>query len=145
MKNQIFHFPVIDIKSSEISDTQIEGNFLKQVSILISSNEKTNDNIQLLRNILKAIHLNYEEDIHLIQIEDHTDYMLNAYIHKYSPKHIILFGLKPNSLGLNMDIVLYRLTNINNAQWLFADPLNDISVNKSLKKALWEALQLLNM
>lgn len=58
-----------------------------------------------------------------------------------APKDIILFGITPATVGLQISPPQYQPLAWAEARWLFAHSLKHIEENSNTKKALWAAIQ----
>ena len=96
---------------------------------------------ELLSKILTAVRYDLEKDALLLEQEAHLPLNLPRIFRSKTIERIIVFGLAPAQLGLSIDIVHYRPLVFLERQFLFAHSLPEIASDKTLKSALWKALQ----
>lgn len=88
---------------------------------------------ELLTNILKAVKIEMEEVDIWVNNDDNTP----DFFQKNAPtQQILVFGITPPQIGLNMENVLYYPINILGKKLLFSNDLDQIN-----KKSLWAALK----
>ena len=72
-------------------------------------NEKNDTELELLlKNILSAAKLNFDEEIALLKLTSHQKYSSIDLLEKLSAKDLLLFGINPTNLGINYSIKQYQ-------------------------------------
>ncbi|WP_158859928.1 hypothetical protein [Lunatibacter salilacus] len=131
-----------DREESEIQELEIasyEGSFQKGLLILYQGGELSEASQTFLMNILKAVNHSLKD----IALVSETD-LLNGHpdsIIQLNPQNILIFGKLNHSIMKKKkeDYVIIQ----DDYTCLFSDDLIEIEANRSLKKRLWTALQLL--
>lgn len=134
----LFHF------NEEIQISSKNKDFLgeNKSHVSIFSHKKLDkDEIELLKKILLALKLSFE-DIALIESKANSEeyYKILSIVR---PKKIILFGLTPFEIGLK-EVTLNKyeiLEDFKNMDILQGDPFSNYHNDPSKKKALWLSLQ----
>lgn len=94
---------------------------------------------QLLEKILGAVKANMAE-VQIIHAQSEP-FSFTALQNRMAFNKLIVFGLKPAALGLNIRLGSYQLTQFRESQLLFADGLNLIATDVKRKTYLWRTLQ----
>ena len=72
-----------------------------------------------------------------------SKYRISSLRKKIPLKNCILFGVKESEIGLNVSLPTYQNRLITDIIFLKSDAPEDIENKATLKKALWEQLQLI--
>lgn len=144
MANQNFHFNYYQVDSLAVPSQEMTGAFEKKFLILMEVEDENEPNTILLKNILNAINIEFPTDVKIGYLASDQSYQLLSFLQSHQPKTILIFGLQPKILSLNIAFRPYDLIQLHECQWIFADSLSKISQDKLLKKNLWEALKRLN-
>jgi hypothetical protein len=95
-----------------------------------------------LDNILKAVKYSVDQaDLVNISFLPPTD--ASKVISDRKTDYLIIFGVQPLKLNLDLLLSLYTPKQINNVWCLLADPLVKIEADRDLKRKLWQALQII--
>lgn len=145
-KISIHHFltdPIFVTPEPEsiLEDTQGENH--KKVLVVCQDTEANPELLGLLKKILGAVQLDIDKDITLLRAKKGTSYSFIGARTKIAFERMLVFGLPPTQLGLNIQTQTYAIITIENCQLLFSDALTLIASDKRLKAALWSNLQLL--
>ena len=62
-------------------------------------------------------------------------------LNEFNAKHLFVFGLTPQQMGIQAQINNYEPVQLNNCQLFFADNLHELSNNPNKKRALWNYLK----
>jgi hypothetical protein len=120
---------------------QIKGQGKKGLLVICQDSDLKEEQETLLKNIITAIKYDYQSDIFVATIAQNTKVLINEANIAY--QKAIVFGLKPNQIGLNIEYVPNHLLSIGECDLIFAQTLTEINGNPTLKSALWKNLQLM--
>jgi len=89
-----------------------------------------------------------EVDTHYLNLPPGTEINLSHFLLHKATRKILLFGIQPHLLSLNIQIPPYTVFPFLGCKWLWADPLGDIfaernQTNRPKAAALWTALNIL--
>ncbi|MEZ4883525.1 MAG: hypothetical protein R3E32_02220 [Chitinophagales bacterium] len=93
----------------------------------------------LLEKILKAAKVDMEQ-VAIFHAQTES-FSFKSILEQTQSNRLIVFGLKPSSLGLNIRLGLYQLLTFRGCQILLADDLTTISKDVQRKTYLWRNLQ----
>ncbi len=136
--------PFLDFKIIAVTDTkniirQCSGNAQKGIFICYPTNDETM--ADFLAKILSAVKLDLKTDVLVLGKTPDNDFSFSSFGKEMSIQKAILFGVAPQTLGLQVNPQKYQPFNLNDCLFLFADDLTTISANQQLKKSLWTALK----
>lgn len=94
-----------------------------------------------LEKMMGAAKLNLDQDALLIQFNTLQRANIAAEIKNKAPEQVLVFGIPPEMLCLNIEAKKYQPLFFLNTQWVFADNLATLEPDKNLKTALWTAMQ----
>jgi hypothetical protein len=94
-----------------------------------------------LSNILTAAKLDLSKDVCLLKITAETGFSYIKFKTKVPIEKVILFGISPIKLGINLDLKLYTPMVFQNCIFLLADHLAIIQADVNKKRELWACLQ----
>ena len=134
-------FPLYIVSENEKAESTPLPTSQAHTLILCTKAAKQDNLSTLLRNILNAVKLDLQNDILINYKTDEESHSLAEWRTKAPIRHILLFGIPPQQLDIQNDIPKYQPTPIEEINFLVADDLAAINTDKSLKKALWMALQ----
>lgn len=130
--------PIEEFEES-IYELKYEGEFQKGILIVHQGKVLASEAKDLLMKILSAVNCSLQ-DIALTS-ENSLMEALPSSIATLNPKKVLVFGKINHPLQKlkksNYDIIS------EDAEYLFADPLDDYQDSKELKRKLWDSLQLL--
>jgi len=118
---------------------QCSGNAQSKVFVCFPDDENVPD--QLLEKILAAVNLKFPEDLLILRKTPNEPFSFSALMSRVQLEKILVFGLAPQQLGLQIIVHNYQPFQLNNCTFLFADDLKIIAADKLLKVRLWEALK----
>ncbi len=104
-----------------------------------SDNEKT-EHIEFLTNILKAIGKKIE-NVSRLNVTHSKECRLKDVENIARFKQIVIFGLEPKDLGLQIQVPKYELFQWGDCTYLFSDSFESLLANKDKKIKLWKNLQ----
>ncbi len=139
--NNIFVFP-----ERQDQPLNLVGNNKKAVLVIFRARETADQLMTFLGKVLGAVQLNVEEDIHCLNITNHSSISFSKLSSTPPYQQVIIFGAEPEELGLHFDHRLYQPIHLGNTTFLFADELQEIfeerrQGKKKMAGALWKALQ----
>ena len=118
-----------------------KGSNAKQVLIL-SCSAADATNMDLLHKILKAIDLDFDNDVHFIttSAQHETQLMSDPEISQYST--VVVFGMQPSQIGIpcenSDDCCVFHFENLT---CIMAPALEKIESQPKYKKSLWRILR----
>lgn len=115
-------------------------NELASTFVVLNGEDWSTDNQNLLKKILTAIKLE-DKDVQIIPLNQDQQFSLQAVPTGLPSCKVLIFGLTPADILLNIRAFKYRLTKLEKATLLFSDSLTTIAAKPELKKPLWSSLQ----
>lgn len=110
--------------------------------ILVEASDlKDETNAQLVRKILEAAKVKWDDDVCLMSLHTASSCQLVQLLPKDTEKQVIVFGLTASSIGFQIKAKLNVCFLLGKHQYLFCHHLEDIKNNQAYKKELWMALQ----
>ncbi|MBK8556653.1 MAG: hypothetical protein IPL65_13180 [Lewinellaceae bacterium] len=97
--------------------------------------------MQFLTKVLAAVQINLEQDTLFVPLKQGETHGIAAALKAKQPERVLVFGLPPLALQLNLQVPKYQPFDFYNCSWLWADTLAQIEQDKALKTRLWQALQ----
>ncbi len=153
--SHFFDFKLVAI--NEWATLPIEGLGNKSILVLFLKEHLTQDLIEnttenetkenknqanrtFLSRILSAIQVELLTDTFHVECVDDG---LNALslIEAKEIKKVLIFGIKPNFLGLNFHLPLYKNTDYQGVRYLYSERLSLVESEAVHKRALWDALK----
>lgn len=117
-----------------------EGDFAKNILILVLSEPNNANNRIFLSKVLLAAKLDLTTDTRFAEIS--VGQQVNCFSGlPEPPKHILVFGLPPAQVGYYAASQLYQPINLHHCTWLFADALSVLEHDRNKKGQLWEAIK----
>ena len=118
---------------------QIDIDQCKTIVVLHESESATTDQ-ELLFKMLKAVKRSVDET-QIIVLSDENMGNVGSLLALDQLEQIIVFGLLPQDVGLNVKAKLYRSFQMQGKQLIFSHGLVTLNQKPEYKKPLWEALQ----
>lgn len=112
---------------------------LKKVLIVIKKSDNDVLNMQLLSKIMAALKFSLEDDCFVFEVDN--AYHLAPLLKEY--QKIIIFGIDPEALGLNVPLHYYKINPLEQCTLLFSHPLGELKIDEKKKSSLWKSLQLM--
>ncbi|MFN4081667.1 MAG: hypothetical protein ACK4NS_12265 [Saprospiraceae bacterium] len=129
--DQIFRIPEI-IASCEDD---------RSIFVFFERTDEDPETMALLHNILKAADAAYQVKTKKIALEPNQNLLAYPLTQTKHPKRILVFGADLERLGFHLTPSKYTPVQIGAANLLWGDNLSAINTDKSLKIALWKAIQ----
>ena len=118
------------------------GNNEQGVILIARTQPKTHEQeIELLEKILSAVKLDIKKDTLLFNVTNQELISFSQIIRNRTVNQAFFFGFTPPDLGLHLKIPKYHPLKFRGVWICFSDPLHELLQNKTLKAALWQALQ----
>ena len=124
----------------DIPKMQVNNLPKKQVLVFIKSEENEVKNIELLKNIIKALKIDFDEQVFLCELKDEN------YIIKYIPDtytQLISFGIDFEKIGFHLDPTPYKIYKFEKYKVILSHSLNELNTDQNKKGQLWKSLQLM--
>jgi hypothetical protein len=118
-----------------------EGSFARKALILVQAEPEFAGNRDFLTKVLSAVQLDLERDALLATATPGTALRLMPDLRKNQTEYVLVFGIPPAQLGLNIETSLYRTVFFYGIHWLFADKLSALEPDRAKKGLLWTALK----
>ncbi len=94
-----------------------------------------------LEKMLGAAQKQLLKDTVVLQLSDAPRINIMQHLRPRQPEQVLVFGLSPAQICLNIQVVHYQPIFFQNAQFVFADSLATLEPNKDLKAKLWTAMR----
>ena len=108
-----------------------EGGFGRRVWVLVRSEPSRQvSNRDFLSKVLAAVQLNLEKDTLFAEIPVSLPLHFSTDLKNKTPEQVLVFGLPPAQLGLNIQAPLYFPVSFYGVTWLFADALEVLEPDK---------------
>lgn len=124
----------------------------KQKVLLINKCESADflsekENLFLLKGmgkkgLLEAINLSLD-DVAIINFSKSSIKSFRLLSQKMEFSRMILFGVSPKEINLNIETEKYKVCALNGCKIIFSDSIEMLIGNDSLKKQLWQSLQVM--
>jgi hypothetical protein len=147
----LFKRNLVLIKSGIVSDSPKKE--LKEISFLGGNKKKIvfigNDDqnkflgdneMKFLNDLLNACNLTMA-DIAFLNFHGSVEFSYLDINERLHPDKILIFGVSAKGLDLPFEIPFFQAQNFQDRLYMFAPPLNNIQLDKELKKRLWACLQ----
>jgi len=119
------------------------GSMNKGVLVVSCLRSDGEDDRIFLEKILSAAGMDLSNDVFWSAVDAETGTHIGHHPQHKQWDRVLVFGLRPSSLGINIEHMLYRPVHVNGCSWLFAENLPTLARDPALKKKLWVALQAL--
>lgn len=146
----IFKKNLVVIKSENTvkpSKKESKINFLggnEKKIIFIGKDDKNkflgDNQMKFLNDLLNACHLTMA-DIAFLNFRENNAFSYNDLTEQLSPKKILIFGVTAKELDLPFAIPFFQVQNFHEHVYLISPSLEEIQLNKELKKQLWNCFQ----
>jgi hypothetical protein len=127
---------LINLPESDILRTA-QGQFSKKIMIVSTPLISTD----FCSKVLAAAQIDLQKDTKICSLPAMSSVSLVSETAKISPQKILVFGLEPKRLGLNILPTLYEVFHFAGITWLFAEALDTIEADRTKKGQLWLALK----
>lgn len=130
-----------------LKDTSLvsENAIVENHKMLFLVNEKLNEEATIfLSKVAAAIGFNFESEVQVVQINDNDAFPIRNLKQK-NIKVVLLFGIFPKQLELNIDFAPYRVITFSNQKLIFSHSITQVMPKVEYKKQLWEGLKSLEL
>jgi hypothetical protein len=112
----------------------------KHTLIILQKDDYQNEVAQkTLGGIAKALGLNFENDIELFLFDKENPTNIASSLGNF--KKVLIFGVNPKAIGLQMDAKIYKIFSFEAFSLLVAHPVTKIAEDIKTKQILWKILQ----
>lgn len=118
---------------------RISGKGAKGLLVAFKSEETSSSEMETLERMIAAIKYNMEEDVFTLSLENGKNYPLSNL--QISYRDILLFGVEPNLLGLQIETIQDKILYFENCRLLMCPGLKEINAVMARKQKLWQLLQ----
>lgn len=120
-------------------DKELES---KKLIIIRAIDDQSNAIDEMFHKMMAAINVDIKYDIAIIILQNsHKNIESKNWINKQSKQHVLVFGISPQQIGLQINHIAYKPIKLFESTILFCHSLNAIHLDISLKKLLWKVLQ----
>ncbi len=133
-----FNHTIYTVQESEKFAKNIVGSNQKGVLFVYLLNDK--DHLDFLYKIISAINFT-KDDVLLMHCQENTNIHLIPYLKENEISSVVILGMDPIKLCINVESNMYNPFTINGIQFLIGDALSSIATQKELKKNLWIGLK----
>lgn len=147
---EFLDFDIYQFPDNELVEKIVRGLNKEQFLIIFSCPEEDEKELNpYLQKILTALGVEMDNDTHYLNLPLGTAFNLSHFLLKKATGKILLFGIQPHLLSLNIQIPPYTVFPFLGCKWLWADPLGEIfaeriQTTRPKAAALWTALSILN-
>lgn len=123
-------------------------NFPKNVGMIVvlAQSEQNEANLNFLSKIAGSVGFDLSKTVGLLAIPDEMKafrWNIKKLARIHAIQKILVFGIAPSTLGLNINHLKYRVLIFNTLEVIFSDSLSHLNSNTALKSNLWGCLQLM--
>ncbi len=109
--------------------------------VLLKATESSDKDKELLSKMLGAVKRSMDDTTLITVSEEEQGQSIAGLFENHAIQQILVFGISPKDLGLNIKARLYQPQTMHDKQILFSHGLPAIIQKPEYKKPLWEALQ----
>lgn len=117
------------------------GEFARRVLVVMLEESSHPGNLEFVIKILTAAGLDLEKDTLFAPVAMAESALVLPALKTKHPDQVLVFGLAPGQLGLNIQASFYKPVSFLGATFLFSEKLSVIEPDKSRKTNLWQALR----
>lgn len=115
------------------------GNGSKGLVVAIAQEDASGVEMETLRKMIAAIRYDMEEDAVILAIPTGSQFPLSSWDKEW--KDLLVFGLTPSVLGLQIENLQEKILVLENKRALFCPSLKEINGSIPKKQTLWRLLQ----
>ena len=129
----------LDFKLFVLPETEKTAEDYKTYTLFILVYKKDYDEAarELLKKIIGAMKLDFEQEVLVKELEDGVRIDYNG----IQTKTLVSFDVSMKKAGIHYPLQKYELLEYNNGQFLLVDSLSKIAADKNLKGMLWNVLK----
>lgn len=146
MDNLFFDFPLFPASNELPASKFCSGENQKNILIVLKWESAIDELKPFLSKVLTAVKLDIEKDVLIVDKTPENNIGFNALLKAYTFRHILIFGILPQELGLHFKLSTYEALSHRGQLYLLADGIEDIykerqSGGKQKAGALWNSLK----
>lgn len=134
LKNTLFKIPNFDVSS-----ISIQGKGAKKLVVICRKQGFSEVQLTALQKMISAIKYDYENDIFMMTCDENEQISLSMLNVEY--KDLILFGIKPENIGYNLDYKSQEINKLDKSRLLVFEGLDIVLSDNNKKLLLWNKLQ----
>lgn len=134
LKNTLFKIPNFDVSS-----ISIQGKGAKKLVVICRKQGFSEVQLTALQKMISAIKYDYENDIFMLTCDENEQISLSMLNVEY--KDLILFGIKPENIGYNLDYKSQEINKLDKSRLLVFEGLDIVLSDNNKKLLLWNKLQ----
>ena len=134
LKNTLFKIPNFDVSS-----ISIQGKGAKKLVVICRKQGFSEVQLTALQKMISAIKYDYENDIFMLTCDENEQISLSMLNVDY--KDLILFGIKPENIGYNLDYKSQEINKLDKSRLLVFEGLDIVLSDNNKKLLLWNKLQ----
>ncbi|MBC7885851.1 MAG: hypothetical protein H7X99_10270 [Saprospiraceae bacterium] len=134
IENIVFKIPDFDLNT-----ISLQGKGLKKLLVICCFDDFSEVERITLQKMMTAIKYDFENDIYLLLIEKNAQLSLGLLEIDYTD--LLIFGIKPESLGFQIEYKLYELLTFEKSRAMILESIREIKAVPSRSKLLWDKLQ----
>ncbi|HLO54675.1 MAG TPA: hypothetical protein VK169_10320 [Saprospiraceae bacterium] len=134
LKNTLFKIPNFDVSS-----ISIQGKGAKKLVVICRKQGFSEVQLTALQKMISAIKYDYENDIFMLTCDENEQISLSMLNVEY--KDLILFGIKPENIGYNLDYKSQEINKLDKSRLLVFEGLDIVLADNNKKLLLWNKLQ----
>lgn len=117
------------------------GGYSRRVFVVLQAEPEHPGNLDFLKKILMAAGLDFEKDTLFAETKDSEPTTILSVLKSKHPNQVLVFGVSPGQIGLNVQAAFYRPVVFYGTTFLFSEKLSSIEPDKTRKTNLWQALR----
>ncbi len=134
IQNTLFKIPNFDVSS-----ISIQGKGAKKLLVICRNQGFSEVQSTALQKMISAIKYDYENDIFMIICDENIKFSVSMLDLDY--KDLILFGIKPENIGYNLEYKLQEVNRLDSSRMLIFEGLDIVLADNNKKLLLWNKLQ----
>jgi hypothetical protein len=112
----------------------------KPIIVIMKSEDNKPYLLDLLKNIIKALKYNFEEDVYL-HVHDERSFLLKNIPNNCH--YLLSFGVNFEEINLNINQTEYYIHKLDKIKIIYAPQLEELHKDQNKKSKLWKSLQLM--
>lgn len=146
MNNLFFDFPLFPASHELPAPKFCSGENQKNILIILKWESAADELKPFLSKVLTSVKLDIDKDVLIVDKTPENNIGFNALLKEYTFRHILIFGILPQDLGLHFKLSTYEALSHRGQVYLLADALSEIyeerqSGGKQKAGALWNCLK----
>jgi hypothetical protein len=118
------------------------GKFESRILVIVNNESGVEGkSLDFIEKVLTAAKIDLAKDTALLSIEKIEPIKLFPFPKSKIPLKVLVFGLEPNQLGLNINFQWYQHFVFSGITFLFAEKISLLETDRDRKMNLWNALK----